>query len=81
MFNCACSTVYVLMYCVCSYVLCMFYCTVYVLMLYSMSGGELFDRIQKKGHFTERGDFPFVCAKMFQKRPLVQIYMDSIINI
>ena len=21
----------------------------------SMSGGELFDRIQKKGHFTERG--------------------------
>ena len=21
----------------------------------SMAGGELFDRIQKKGHFTERG--------------------------
>ena len=25
--------------------------------LCSMSGGELFDRIQKKGHFTERGAF------------------------
>ena len=23
--------------------------------IYSMEGGELFDRIQRKGHFTERG--------------------------
>jgi hypothetical protein len=27
----------------------------FFLAVYSMEGGELFDRIQKKGHFTERG--------------------------
>ena len=35
----------------------MYTCTV---LCCSMAGGELFDRIQRKGHFTERGKMPFI---------------------